>query len=596
MNTEMNIQDVIDTETGRTVRYTIEIDQGDTHREAEIVIKNNTAYITSILGKETKELEITDDVIFGDAHMIKRVNEALRDKPVKEAVYTILSPMDGKLERVRVKYLGTELVVLNEKTYDTWAFEYQSEETGVKTKYWIDAETEGMLQFQVRNRLVFKADRSVVDRIKLADMDASLITKTNQKIGDIHSISYMKVKAHIEPTGIKVTSDNLNVPGQKFEGTVTSNKIEGIFEIEHKRYNGTDAPPFPYNYSDEMSVYLSNKDYNETDDPVLVAKAEEITSGSQDSWDAACRLSKWVAENISYAIPGGGTPRNTYDMRAGECGAHSMLLSTFCRAVGIPARVVWGGMYIPNFGGAFGQHAWTEIYMGSAGWIPVDATAFENDFLDSGHIRIGEYTSISTSFNGKEIEILDHRLTTSSDEDLNVSEKYSKYLGTYTQGPRNLIVKIENSGLVIDIPGKAVLPLNDPDESGYWFCKIAPQIYIEFNTNDKGKVDDMIFHQIMSVQRKTSSMKNTVDTPENLEAFVGDYYLPGSNHNFNVFCKEDTLYFQNPIENRTTVIFPSQDSNNIWKDDNFRTYYFDLNEEGIAASLKIDITDKLYKE
>ena len=42
-------------------------------------------------------------------------------------------------------------------------------------------------------------------------------------------------------------------------------------------------------------------------------------------------------------------------MRAGERSSHFILLATFCRAVAIPARVVWGCMYSPNFGGAFGQ-------------------------------------------------------------------------------------------------------------------------------------------------------------------------------------------------------------------------------------------------
>ena len=69
---------------------------------------------------------------------------------------------------------------------------------------------------------------------------------------------------------------------------------------------------------------------------MLIAKARKIAEGSRDSWEAGCRLSKWVAENIHYEIPGGGSARRTYDLRAGECGAHSILLTAFCRAVGIP--------------------------------------------------------------------------------------------------------------------------------------------------------------------------------------------------------------------------------------------------------------------
>jgi transglutaminase-like putative cysteine protease len=138
-------------------------------------------------------------------------------------------------------------------------------------------------------------------------------------------------------------------------------------------------------------------------------KALEITAGSRDSWEAACRLCRWVAQNISYAIPGGGTARKTYDLQAGECGAHAMLLAAFCRSVGIPARVVWGCMYVPNYGGVFGQHGWNEIYMGPAEWIPVDATASEIDYVDSGHIRIGVYQSPVTALNPRKMQVLDYR-------------------------------------------------------------------------------------------------------------------------------------------------------------------------------------------
>ena len=178
----------------------------------------------------------------------------------------------------------------------------------------------------------------------------------------------MKLQVKIEPTGAVLTAADLNVPGQKFSGTVKDNLIEGIFEIEHARYDGKGAPPFPPSFAADPALgkYLRPDSFIESDDPVLVKQRRRRSPPApRDSWQAAVRLSRWVAENIGYAIPGGGTARKTYDIRAGECGAHSMLLAAFCRAVGIPARVVFGAMYVPNFGGGFGQHGWNEIYMGA---------------------------------------------------------------------------------------------------------------------------------------------------------------------------------------------------------------------------------------
>jgi len=153
---------------------------------------------------------------------------------------------------------------------------------------------------------------------------------------------------------------------------------------------------------EELERYLKPENLIESNDPVLVDKAHEITAGSSDSWEAVKKLSKLVAENIEGAVPGGTSAINTYKTRQGECGSHSRLLAAFCRAVGIPSRLSVGCMYSSLYGGSFGQHAWTEVYMGDAGWIPVDATINEFDYIDSGHIRLGE----RASFHPKEIDIL----------------------------------------------------------------------------------------------------------------------------------------------------------------------------------------------
>ncbi len=596
VNTSMNMQFLVDPVTKKAEYYKLIVDQGETHRETDITVKDNIAYINPLVSATPVQVELDDNVLVGDSHLLKRISEDFRDTVIKERIYTILSPLEGELQRVKVIFTGTEEIDLADSTYNTHVFNEVNLETGVKIERWIDVESEDQVQFQAANRRVFKADRSVADRIKLAKMDDSFITKTNVSIADIHSISYMKLDARIEPTGISLTPEDLNVPGQKFEGTVKDNLIEGIFEIEHKRYDGSNAPPFPHKYDETFNAYLTSAAFIESDDPVLIDKAREITAGSKDSWEAACRLSTWVAENIGYAIPGGGTARKTYDIRAGECGAHSILLATFCRTVGIPARVVWGAMYVPNFGGAFGQHAWTEIYMGQAGWIPVDATAHENDFVDSGHIRIGEYTSMSTAFNGKEIEILDSRLLSSKAEDKEILSNYEKFLGTYKTGDRELYVKVENNGLILDIPGKAVLPFNDPDNKGYWFCKVAPHVYVNFNENEEGRVSTINFHQLMTLRRKQTDSTPNEETPETVKPFIGEYNLPGTNYSFSIFCRKDTLYFKNLAENRESVMAQVADSQHVWVDDNLKTYYFNLDENGIAASVKVDILDKLYKD
>ncbi len=90
-------------------------------------------------------------------------------------------------------------------------------------------------------------------------------------------------------SGAPVTAESLNVPGQKFTGTVHENQIDGIFEIEHSRYDGANAPPFPPDFSGNESLrrYIEPGMFCESDDPVLAEKSREITAGSKDSWEAS---------------------------------------------------------------------------------------------------------------------------------------------------------------------------------------------------------------------------------------------------------------------------------------------------------------------
>lgn len=297
-----------------------------------------------------------------------------------------------------------------EETYNAIILNQSDPYTGGKTKIWIDAATGMRVKTISSNNIcMYLTDVSVKERTEIGNWDDIFFIKTNKFIKDIKGISYMKVKAGMKSVPA-ATQEKLNMAGQNFTGNISSNLIEGVFEIEYKKYDGSKAPPFPWtNIKDEsIKKYLNPEETIESDDPALIKKAKKITEGSKDSWEAACRLSSWVVENIDGAVLG-GTARETYDRGKGLCGAQSKLLTALCRSVGIPARVVWGCLYTPEYGGSFGHHGWNEIYMGKAGWIPVDVTIGEHDYVDSSHIRIGILQTLQTVINFKKMEILKYR-------------------------------------------------------------------------------------------------------------------------------------------------------------------------------------------
>ena len=72
-----------------------------------------------------------------------------------------------------------------------------------------------------------------------------------------------------------------------------------------------------------------------------------------------------------------------------------------CRAVGIPARVVFGLVYVDEFldrKHVFGGHAWTEARIGDK-WIGLDATRSPNGY-GAGHIILGTGSGDPADFFG----------------------------------------------------------------------------------------------------------------------------------------------------------------------------------------------------
>lgn len=598
-NTDMNMQWYEDPDTGYCHLFKLKVKQGEVTRHMTVESKGDVIEVTPITGGEIIKIEKTPDLIFGDGQWFRKIKEDFYQTDTMEKTYKILDTTDGKVRTHQLTKRGFETYKALGKTYQAAVFDQHVKETGIKLKMWVDLENRDMLKMEILNRKIFKTDHKVVDKVKVANMDPSILTKTNVSIADIQGISYMKVKARIEPFGLELTEAGLNVPGQSFTGTVKDNVIEGVFEIEHKHYSGENAPPFPPDFSGDPALkkYLEPDNIVESDDPILVAKAKEITAGAGDSWDAAKRLSKWVAENISYAIPGGGTPRKTYDMKAGECGAHSFLLTTFCRAVGIPSRVVWGAMYTPNMGGGFGQHGWNEIYMGEAGWVPVDSTAFETDFVDSGHIRIGEYQTSSTSVNGKQFEVLDYKLGKEKITPTNtVPAHLEKYIGQYVSPEKKKItVRTENDLLVLVLPGNQALPFNPPDEKGRWYCKLVNYIYLVMKEDDAGKVRSIDFHQLLNLPKTSPLKKVTGDTPEHLKPYLGNYEYKPAKITLTVTYRGKSLsIFYSHI--KRSVKISSAGKPDFFINPMRRTFLFERDDKGNVTGLKWNVVEVLKRK
>jgi hypothetical protein len=593
----MNIKNIyhIDPATGRFIYHICLSDSEEMETGYAVLLEDDALRFTFALDDKESRIELSPDIILENSQFFPHLMRDFIDGDTAKKSYEIFEPRAAEIQKSTYTKVGIETLELAGKRYETVIIEKLNLATAAKTRMWVNTDDGHRVKASFPNgRVTYLADHSIKKRIQLASLDPSLTTKVGVLISDVRAISLMKVKATIEPTGLLLNEEDLSVPGQRFEGTVKNNVINGVFEIEHRRYDGTNAPPYPTNFGDDESLrkYLEPQQLIESDDPVLAKKAQELAEGSQDSWEAACRLSQWVADNIDYKIPGGGTARKTYDIRAGECGAHSLLLAAFCRGVEIPARVVWGCMYFPNYGGSFGQHAWTEIYMGEAGWIPVDSTAFESSYIDSGHIRLGIYQSFASALNAKAMKILDYRIGSGGKDGPGaaVSGKYALYVGEY-ENPRGgdlLKVIVRNGYLALDIPDLMVLPFNDPNENGIWYCTLSRNVFLTFSRNRGGKVVELKFHEIERMRRNSEPETINSDVPENLQPYLGGYYLPDLQVEFVVFWDKGGFAVNDPLQKAVVHLEPS-DEKGVWiYESGNNTISFATNDDGKVLALILD--------
>jgi hypothetical protein len=398
----------LDPSTRRWFYNKMVINNGAANVQATTEIRGDTAFYLGFSNAAPLKITLTPDVEFETNLLYPHLVRDFINGSADEEVYKVFDIFSGHIIEKKYIKTGQEDIILNDSTFRTLVLEETDLSKGTKAIIWLDAQSGFPLKSLVAGRTIYLSDKSVVGKITKVNYDNVIFARVNKLIPDFQHLSYMKVKASIESAGEVITVENLNRPGQIFTGKVNDNLVEGIFELEPAKYDGMNAPPFPPDFTDseELKKYLEPERLIESDDPLIIHEARNITEGSVNSWDAVKRIGKWVSENIEGAVPGGTSAINTYKIRQGECGSHSRLMAALCRAAGIPARLSVGCMYTPHYMGSFGQHAWNEVFMGDAGWIPVDVTISEIDHVDAGHIRLGEMTT----FQPKEMKILEYRL------------------------------------------------------------------------------------------------------------------------------------------------------------------------------------------
>ena len=136
---------------------------------------------------------------------------------------------------------------------------------------------------------------------------------------------------------------------------------------------GESAPQRPVeSLPDECMVFLLPTRFCLSD--LLFDQAWDLFGAVEPGWARVQAVSDWVHEHITFdymATSPSTTAVDVWETRTGVCRDFAHLGVTFCRALNLPARYVFG--YLPDIGVPPPDHpmdfcAWMEVYLGDRWW------------------------------------------------------------------------------------------------------------------------------------------------------------------------------------------------------------------------------------
>jgi hypothetical protein len=258
------------------------------------------------------------------------------------------------------------------------AFKVQTSFGGIASTSWITdvgevVREESPLGFMVVKETQERALSLAVSGEVQADMyeASAVVPDPLRSIDDPSSVQRLRIRL----TGVDLSSPDVQGGGQ----TVTGDVVE-LRDTRGLR---------PQRIAEPLDPYLRPELFIESDAPEVIEEARRAVEGVTGARARAEKLVRYVNDLLekkpTVSLPSAVEVLRT---KVGDCNEHTVLYVAMARALGLPARIAVGLVYLR---GAFYYHAWPEVYVaepdGRGLWLPVDPTL--NQFpADPTHVRL----------------------------------------------------------------------------------------------------------------------------------------------------------------------------------------------------------------
>jgi len=289
--------------------------------------------------------------------------------PGKIQKFKLFDPLVGNI-------IDVEVIPGEKESLDIHSEKYYARRVDIKmlntyTSFWIDDENRIVKEHSpIGVDMLIEPEemaKRIEGKVKLYDMFA---VKVGRVEIDPRTAQFLKIRI----SGIDTKDYPINDSWQTLRGNTLTIKKPALppdtLRIHCPDSLAKDTLPTPFLPSNDSTVLAFLKTIVETQEPTV--KNVE-------------RINLWLFKNLTkkptFSFP---NPLDVLKTKEGDCNEHSILFATFCRSLGIPAKVIVGLVYVE---GGFYYHAWNKVWLGK--WIPVDPT-FGQFPADPFHMKLEE--------------------------------------------------------------------------------------------------------------------------------------------------------------------------------------------------------------
>ena len=197
-------------------------------------------------------------------------------------------------------------------------------------------------------------------------------------------------------------------------------KVVCSFSVEHTGTRALELPlsahaqTYPFEYDAEERLVLAHylTPYYDDPDGMLRGWAGQFiqSDGPTGSRELLVAMTQFIRDTMAYQArfdEGVQTPYDTLLLQSGTCRDFATLMLEAIRQLGYAARFVSGYLYTPwldagdtRIVGAGATHAWVQVYLPGAGWIPFDPTNNLIGGTDLVRVGVARHASQASPISG----------------------------------------------------------------------------------------------------------------------------------------------------------------------------------------------------